>query len=323
MNKPLLITLAAAALFVIVFPIYGVREVLRMETAKQKLQEKKVVEATEMYVTSCASCHGTQGEGLGISPVLNNDGLRKAEHDYLFKMIAHPPHGTPMAIWHLDEAVNLSEYQVEGLITLIRYADWEEVDTKAKSKGIEPELIENLDFQQVSLASASLTDPHNCTTCHEQPRVHADRFGVDCARCHSVQAWRPALLSYHTFELEHGGDGKVACSTCHPTSYAEHNCYGCHDHQPADMETAHTKEGLAAYEYCAVCHPTGEENEGSQYSAGYANRVNEIIASAAVVQEELNNLRTENSRIERCLPTDDRLLIPQTGSGFTPFGPMP
>jgi mono/diheme cytochrome c family protein len=323
MNKSLAVTLTAITLFVIVFPIYGLRESIRMQAAQSAMRSSELAQATNLYVESCGACHGSQGEGLGVTPAINNDGLRKAEHEYLFKMISHPPHGTTMAVWHMDEGVNLSEYQVESLVTLIRYADWQQVDALAQARGLVPEEFTAPDIHQISLTSADLTNPHECVSCHEQPRVHADRFGLNCARCHSIQAWKPALLAYHTFDLEHGGEGKIACTVCHPSSYGEHTCYGCHDHQPVDMEEVHFEEGIQAYEYCAICHPTGVEDEGSLNAADYESRLEALLQAEFMHQQIQAEFRTENSRQERSLPNPSLFQVPPTKAQSETLGPIP
>jgi hypothetical protein len=98
-----------------------------------------------------------------------------------------------------------------------------------------------------------------CIDCHEEPAVHLGLFGQDCARCHSDTAWVPARLHQHDFPLDHGDDGKVACATCHQTTYSEYTCYGCHEHEPNDMVEEHQKEGILEIEDCASCHPFGEK----------------------------------------------------------------
>jgi len=95
------------------------------------------------------------------------------------------------------------------------------------------------------------------------------QFGVDCARCHTVWAWLPAQLREHVFRLEHGGEGEVACETCHEGSYVRYTCYGCHEHQPPEMAELHAGEGIEEMEPCGACHPTGEEGEARE--AGYGS----------------------------------------------------
>jgi len=108
-----------------------------------------------------------------------------------------------------------------------------------------------------------------CVDCHEDPEVHEGQFGLDCGRCHTAEAWLPAQLREHLFRLDHGGEGGVACETCHVGSYVTYGCYGCHDHVQADTEEFHTGEGIEELEPCGDCHPTGREGEARE--AGYGS----------------------------------------------------
>jgi hypothetical protein len=111
-------------------------------------------------------------------------------------------------------------------------------------------------------------DPHDCVACHEEPEVHASRFGLNCASCHTLAAWKPALLTRHTFLLDHGDEGKQACQACHTDSYVEYTCYQCHDHEPGQVQEAHAAVDIPEYEACADCHPTGEPGEAGDMVAG-------------------------------------------------------
>ncbi|MCB9134964.1 MAG: hypothetical protein H6636_06035 [Anaerolineales bacterium] len=103
--------------------------------------------------------------------------------------------------------------------------------------------------------------PNTCVGCHEDPDVHLGVFGEACERCHTTAAWLPAQLTQHTFRLNHGGQGELACSTCHTESYAAHTCYACHDHQPEQMQAVHENISTEELENCIACHPTGEPGE--------------------------------------------------------------
>ena len=107
--------------------------------------------------------------------------------------------------------------------------------------------------------------PRECIDCHEEPPVHFGLFGTDCARCHTTDAWRPAQLTQHTFPLDHGGEGKIECQTCHAVTYAEYTCYNCHAHDPADIREEHVDEGIFEFDDCVDCHPTGLEDESVEF----------------------------------------------------------
>ncbi len=108
--------------------------------------------------------------------------------------------------------------------------------------------------------------PDECVACHAEPEVHTGLFGPDCIACHTAQAWLPARLTQHTFPLDHGDEGEVACATCHPSTYTEYSCYGCHEHNPAETEQKHLEEGISRPELpnCVQCHPTGREHEAEE-----------------------------------------------------------
>lgn len=103
--------------------------------------------------------------------------------------------------------------------------------------------------------------PSACVNCHAEPDIHKGFFGLECQMCHSSEAWSPALMTSHSFPLDHGEQGIVACLTCHPESYTQYTCYNCHEHQPELTIEEHLEEGISRDEIsdCARCHPTGEE----------------------------------------------------------------
>jgi hypothetical protein len=236
-----------------------------MDQAQVELREQYLAQGTELYLENCVTCHGPTGAGVGAMPALDTLGPGDADPDLLFRTIANSPHGTAMAAWHVEDGGLLDNYQVEGLVTLILEGDWPEVGRLAAARGLAPATPEAEQVDLAALEAGEMEDPHECRACHEEPDVHAEMFGLNCARCHTLAAWKPALLFRHTFELDHGGEGRVACQTCHTQSYAENTCYECHDHEPQDMEDKHAQEEIYEFEGCAVCHPTGEAGEGELY----------------------------------------------------------
>jgi hypothetical protein len=101
----------------------------------------------------------------------------------------------------------------------------------------------------------------DCADCHEDPTVHAGRFGLRCDWCHTAIAWLPAKLTEHIFRLDHGKEGELACETCHTETYVAYTCYGCHDHEATEIQELHAEQGIDELEPCAECHPTGLEGE--------------------------------------------------------------
>jgi hypothetical protein len=105
--------------------------------------------------------------------------------------------------------------------------------------------------------------PTDCVACHVEPAFHLAAFGATaCSDCHTTSAWQPARFDRpHTFPLDHGESGISACQTCHPTQVQDYTCYGCHEHQPAEIEEEHRDEGITDFQDCVSCHPTGLEDE--------------------------------------------------------------
>ena len=101
--------------------------------------------------------------------------------------------------------------------------------------------------------------PVECVQCHAEPAIHAGFFGLQCQYCHLAQGWTPAQLRTHRFPLDHGNQGEIACQVCHPGSYVELTCYGCHDHQPEPIAASHLKVNISAEELvgCIGCHADG------------------------------------------------------------------
>ena len=100
-----------------------------------------------------------------------------------------------------------------------------------------------------------------CIACHAEPEIHLHFFGLKCEYCHASDAWQPALLHAHNFPLDHGGQGEVACETCHTERYAIHTCYGCHDHTAEGIRNSHKKVELPqgiTLDDCATCHLDGK-----------------------------------------------------------------
>lgn len=103
-------------------------------------------------------------------------------------------------------------------------------------------------------AARSLMDlqsaPRDCFSCHRQDEPHEGRFGADCSKCHTLEAWTPATFNHNlaAFKLE-GKHMDVACEDCHTTDTPQETpteCFACHE---KDDEHAG-----AFGEKCELCH---------------------------------------------------------------------
>lgn len=179
MNKYNLITTIALLILVIGVPVYAITEPARLEQAQADLRQEFVSDAAVIYVENCALCHGAAGEGIGSMPALDNDGLRAADFDAIYKTIARGRYDTVMVGWHEDEGGSLNEYQVNELVALIRYGDWSQVGEMAAEQGLIPPTLPVPDVDETFLAEVSALGPegnvwaegmalfaNNCTVCH-------------------------------------------------------------------------------------------------------------------------------------------------------------
>ncbi|UZK70595.1 hypothetical protein OKW76_06050 [Sphingomonas sp. S1-29] len=104
-----------------------------------------------------------------------------------------------------------------------------------------------------------------CAACHRPPRtpLHA-QAGRNCAACHSSTAWEPATFDHRrSFALT--GPHNVSCATCHTGGDLTRNtCFGCHEHQPAQVRAEHAEEGIRNIDNCARCHRSGAGEQGGE-----------------------------------------------------------
>lgn len=105
--------------------------------------------------------------------------------------------------------------------------------------------------------------PADCKDCHAEPEIHLGYFGLTCEYCHATSSWYPAQLTRHTFPLNHGADGELACETCHATTYNEYTCFSCHEHSADEMNEEHKELNKTADELsnCTECHLDGRVHE--------------------------------------------------------------
>lgn len=106
----------------------------------------------------------------------------------------------------------------------------------------------------------------DCASCHRKDDRHRGAFGADCAACHGTTSWEGARIR-HSFPLDHGEGGRIACRTCHPDApnYKTYSCYGCHEHSRDRVLRQHQEEGVPRdLDNCVRCHRSGREHEGGE-----------------------------------------------------------
>ena len=102
--------------------------------------------------------------------------------------------------------------------------------------------------------SGNLKDklPRDCYGCHRGQDAHAERLGIDCAKCHDNEKWQTPTFD-HTRDTKwplEGRHAKVDCHACHTASTVTQklptDCIGCHRASDAHSGKLGTE--------CASCH---------------------------------------------------------------------
>lgn len=120
-----------------------------------------------------------------------------------------------------------------------------------------------------TFATAFRTGPRPCVECHHDPHggIFVQRYGADCARCHTDAAFVPSIftLTMHeaaAFRLT-GAHLAVPCAPCHRLAGStklelhlpSYRCETCHE----DKHRGQFRERMAA-KSCAQCHATTSWN---------------------------------------------------------------
>lgn len=181
MNTNKLISFLALLVLIVALPVYAWQEPARMDAAQADLRQEFVSDAAVIYVENCSVCHGAAGEGLGSMPALNNPALQTAEYGDLFKTIERGRYNTAMVGWHADEGGSLNDYQIEELVTLIRYADWSQVGELAAQRGLIPATLPVPEVDEALLAEVTALAPEG-----SQWAAGLQLFAANCTLCHGV-----------------------------------------------------------------------------------------------------------------------------------------
>ncbi len=150
----------------------------RQTDAAARLQEEAIDRATTLYATNCVACHGASGEGIGSIPALISDALRASEHETLFNIISRGRYNTNMAAWAVDEGGVFYRSEIDDLVALIQYGNWDTVYAYVEAAGLVPPQVVAAEVSPDLLAHVSaLPDgailaagmtlyAENCVACH-------------------------------------------------------------------------------------------------------------------------------------------------------------
>ena len=177
-----LIGVLATLLIVTVLGLAVWREPARQADAEIALRVAAVTEGMDLFAENCAVCHGAQGEGLGTTPALNSEAVRSMDYETLFKTIARGRYGTKMAAYSMDEGGILTNAQIDALVTLIQYANWDAVAARVDALGLTPPEAVAVELSEETLASVrDLPDG-------DVLAAGLEVYATECAACHGANA---------------------------------------------------------------------------------------------------------------------------------------
>jgi len=211
-----LIGLGATMLIVAALGLYMLYEPTRIVSAQEKTLAAQLDEAMTLYAENCAVCHGLNGEGMGATPALNNPALRSMPVDELNKTISRGRYQTAMPAWSLQDGGALSDYQIEELVSLILYGDWNQTGDRVINLGLAPLIPfvtepDSALLTQVgslpdgaTLQTAIILFAANCVSCHG-----ADGLGTGIAPALNDEDSRAKPVEELVRTLTHGNAGTL------------------------------------------------------------------------------------------------------------------
>jgi mono/diheme cytochrome c family protein len=172
--------LLATLIIVVVAGVAVMREPSRQEDALIDQRIEAVRAGTDLFAENCAVCHGSSGEGLGATPALNSPAVRDMDYDVLTHTVERGRYNTVMAAYSVDEGGILTNAEIENLVAVIQYANWETVAARVDALGLtpsEPVVVEVTDDMLASVRS--LPDG-------ETVAAGLQVYATECVACHGA-----------------------------------------------------------------------------------------------------------------------------------------
>ncbi len=117
-------------------------------SADLRFRQDQIERGQQLFAANCAVCHGDRGQG-GVGLKLDipanrptNDTQATQRGEYLTRTITNGRPGTFMPAWAIENGGPLNSQQIDALVTLIMYGNWDEtqkyVDEYQKENGTPP-----------------------------------------------------------------------------------------------------------------------------------------------------------------------------------------
>jgi mono/diheme cytochrome c family protein len=175
-----LIGLGATMLIVAALGYYMINEPNRIAESQTTVLNSQLNEAMTLYAENCVVCHGAKGEGIGAVPPLDNPALKTMAFEDLSKTISRGRYQTAMPAWSIEDAGPLSDYQIDELVLLIQYGDWNQTGDRVINLGFAPLIPFTTEPDAALLAQvANLPDGAMLQT-------GVQLFAANCVSCHGA-----------------------------------------------------------------------------------------------------------------------------------------
>ncbi|MFV1989309.1 MAG: cytochrome c [Acidimicrobiales bacterium] len=122
-NRWMLIGVALTAAFALMFPIYRLYEPAGRAERRAELEVALAAQGEQLFASTCASCHGADGQGVDAPALNSKQFLESAENDQIESIIAHGIPGSEMSAYSLDFGGPLTSEQIKSITAYIR--SWE------------------------------------------------------------------------------------------------------------------------------------------------------------------------------------------------------
>lgn len=193
-----LIGLGATMLIVAALGFYMLNEQDRIAEAQAQVLSIQLDESMTLYAENCSVCHGMNGEGIAAIPPLNNPALKTMPFEEIYKTIARGRYQTAMPAWSIEDGGPLSDYQIDELVALITYGDWNETGDRVVNLGLAPLIPFTAEPDPALFAEVSNL-PDGATL-----QTAVQLFAETCVACHGADGLgtgiAPALNDLDTRE---------------------------------------------------------------------------------------------------------------------------
>ncbi len=111
---------ALTALFALMFPLYRFYEPAGRADARVELEAALASQGELLFASTCASCHGADGQGVDAPALNSQQFLESADNAQIASIIAHGIPGTEMSAYSIAFGGPLTSEQIKAITVYIR-----------------------------------------------------------------------------------------------------------------------------------------------------------------------------------------------------------